>query len=157
MLRYVFSITALLISVTSVGFSVAREEVRCYLGLSSDNCNTTGIKSLSPTQLKPLFKQETQPEAIAPNSLPNNQSTPENPQPQTSTTAKTAGTETATPEQETNWSLTKSNQDDDKFISVEELSRMPNNKPNGHANHSVPSAEEGYVGIPIEVEPYQEP
>ena len=157
MLRYVFSITALLISVTSVGFSVAREEVRCYLGLSSDNCNTAGIKSLSPTQLTPRFEQEKQPEAIAPNSLPDNQPTPENPQSQTPITAKSAETETVTPEQETNWSLTKSNQYDDKFISVEELSRMPNNQPNGNSNHSVPSSAEGYVGVPIEVEPYQEP
>ena len=45
---------------------------------------------------------------------------------------------------------------DSRFISVEELSRIPEKKTNDNLDNLIPSGEEGYVGIPIEVQPLNE-
>lgn len=153
MLKYVFSLTALMVSVAGVGISVAREEIRCYLGLSSEACDSSDIKSSSPT--KPVFNRET----IAPSPTKTEQVTPqvsEQPTSPTSPTVETIKPELDTPKTADVW-VKKRPQDDDKFISVEELSRMPKRELKVNSNPDLPSGEEGYVGIPIEVEPYQEP
>lgn len=49
MLRDVVTTCALLVSVIGIGVSLAREEMRCYLGLQSSKCPPSQIKSASPS------------------------------------------------------------------------------------------------------------
>ena len=151
MFKYFLSMTALMISVAGIGVSLAREEFRCYLGLVSTACQSSEIKSTSPTQKDPsIFNQE-----VTKNSDSNYQEKGEqkpalNAKSSDSLTPK----EFKRPIQDR---LTEEPiESDSKFISVEELSRIPENKPDVNLENSIPSGEEGYVGIPIEVEPFND-
>lgn len=150
MFKYFLSMTALMVSVAGIGVSLAREEFRCYLGLVSDACESSQIKSTSPTKDESILNQE-----FTKNSDSNDQDIP---QPQPSLNAKSS--DTLSPKQsqpEDNNSFVKEAfESDSKFISVEELSRIPKEKKEINVNNSVPSGEEGYVGIPIKVEPFNE-
>ena len=153
MFKYFLPMTALMISTVGVGVSLAREEFRCYLGLSSSVCDSSAVKSTSPSQFKPSFNQKSTQESISPNpeiQEKYNQETPLN--------AKSS--DSFTPDyqvkSENTSAATESFNSDSKFISVEELSRIPEKKPDASFDNSVPSGEEGYVGIPIEVEPFNE-
>ncbi|MGB5772642.1 MAG: hypothetical protein WBM32_22650 [Crocosphaera sp.] len=153
MFKYFLPMTALMISTAGVGVSLAREEFRCYLGLSSSACDSSEVKSASPPEFQPIFNQEATKERIYPNTETQErfeQETPLNAKASDSLTPDYQG------EQEENTSATERINSDSKFISVEELSRIPEKKPDANFNNSVPSGEEGYVGIPIEVEPFNE-
>ncbi|ACB51390.1 hypothetical protein cce_2040 [Crocosphaera subtropica ATCC 51142] len=150
MFKYFLSMTALMVSVAGIGVSLAREEFRCYLGLVSAACDSSQIKSTSPTKGESILNQE-----ITKNSESNHQ---EKANPQPSLNAKSS--DSLLPQnsqQEDNKSSTRETlEDDSKFISVEELSRIPKEKPEVNVDNAVPSGEEGYIGIPIEVEPFNE-
>ena len=49
MLRDIVTTCALFVSVTGIGISLAREEMRCYLGLQSTECPASQMKSASPS------------------------------------------------------------------------------------------------------------
>ncbi|WP_107668103.1 hypothetical protein [Cyanothece sp. BG0011] len=148
MFKYFLSMTALMVSVAGIGVSLAREEFRCYLGLVSAACDAPEIKSTSPNKDDSILNQE-----VTKNSDSNHQ---EKVEPQPSLNAKSA--ETLLPEnsqlKDNTSSVGESVESDSQFISVEELSRIPKEKPDVNVDNSVPSGEEGYVGIPIEVEPF---
>ena len=149
MFKYFLSMTALMVSVAGIGVSLAREEFRCYLGLVSAACNSSEIKSTSPTQKdESILNQE-----VTKNSDVNQQ---ENLKQQPSLNAESS--DILLPQksqQRDNYSSVRETFDSDsKFISVEELSRIPKEKSAVNLDNSVPSGEEGYVGIPIEVEPF---
>ncbi|MDJ0660854.1 MAG: hypothetical protein QNJ42_15410 [Crocosphaera sp.] len=151
MFKYFLSMTALMVSVAGIGVSLAREEFRCYLGLVSAACHSSEMKSTSPTgKGETIFNQE-----VTKNSDSNYQ---EKLEPQPSLNAKSS--DRLLPENseklEKNTSINNTFESDSKFISVEELSRIPEKKPDVKLDNSIPSGEEGYVGIPIEVEPFNE-
>ena len=149
MFKYFLSMTALMVSVAGIGVSLAREEFRCYLGLESAACNSSEIKSTSPTQKnESIFNQE-----VTKNSDVNE---PEKLQPEPSLNAKSSDIllPQKSQEKDAHSSVREGFDSDSKFISVEELSRIPQDKPDVNLDNSVPSGEEGYVGIPIEVEPF---
>ncbi len=134
MFKYFLSMTALMVSVAGIGVSLAREEFRCYLGLSSPECNPSAIKSISPMPIEPKFEQKTTQDNL-----------------EKSTVLKTKSTDSL---EKNHFQKIEKNETDSKFISVEELSRIPENKTETNFEHLVPSREEGYVGIPIEVQPF---
>jgi hypothetical protein len=153
MFKYFLPMTALMISTVGVGVSLAREEFRCYLGLSSSVCDSSEVKSTSPSQTQPSFNQEATTESISPNP-----ETQERFEPETPLNAKSFDSfpQDYQGKPEENSAVTEDINSDSKFISVEELSRIPEKRPDASFDNSVPSGEEGYVGIPIEVEPFNQ-
>lgn len=60
-MRNLLSFLALIISLAGVGISLTREEIRCWVGLSSDACQSSGTlqsPGLTP-QSSPTSRQET--------------------------------------------------------------------------------------------------
>lgn len=146
MFKYFFSMTALMVSVAGIGVSLAREEFRCYLGLVSAACHSSEIQSTSPTEnLESILNQE-----VTKNSESNHQERLEK---EPSLNAKSSDSLTPRKSDKIEKNTFES---DSKFISVEELSRIPEKRPDVNLDNSIPSGEEGYVGIPIEVEPFNE-
>ncbi len=143
MFKYFLSMTALTVSVAGIGVSLAREEFRCYLGLTSPECNPSTIKSISPMPIEPKFEPKVTQEQLE-------QSTP----------LKAKSTDSlernSFKQKENNLTIEQRVNNDSKFISVEELSRIPKNKTEANFDNSVPSVQEDYVGIPIEVQPFNE-
>ncbi|MGK7939549.1 MAG: hypothetical protein AB4062_05225 [Crocosphaera sp.] len=139
MFKYFLSMTALMVSVAGIGVSLAREEFRCYLGLISPECNPSAIKSISPMPIETKFEQK---------------ATQDNLEQSTPLTAKSTNSleKNHFQERENNLTIKQRGDTDTNFISVEELSRIPET----NFDNSVPSGEEGYVGIPIEVQPFNE-
>ena len=151
MFKYFLSMTALMVSVAGIGVSLAREEFRCYLGLKSAACSASEIKSTPPTQKnESIFNQE-----VTENSAVNES---DNVKQQPPLNAKSSDSLLPQESQKQNnpASVRESFESDSRFISVEELSRIPKKKPDVTLDNSIPSGEEGYVGIPIEVEPFNE-
>ncbi|MDJ0731889.1 MAG: hypothetical protein QNJ33_18055 [Crocosphaera sp.] len=151
MFKYFLSMTALMISVAGIGVSLAREEFRCYLGLVSAACHSSEIKSTSPTQqVESILNQE-----VTKNSNFHHQEKIEQ-KPSLNSKSSDSLIPQNYERQEKNTFIKESFESDSKFISVEELSRIPKKKPDVNLDNSVPSGEQGYVGIPIEVEPFNE-
>ncbi|EAZ89944.1 hypothetical protein CY0110_07104 [Crocosphaera chwakensis CCY0110] len=142
--------TALMVSVAGIGVSLAREEFRCYLGLVSAACDSSEIKSTSPTKDDSILNQE-----FTKNSDSHDQEIAE-PQPSLNAKSSESLVPNQSQQEKGNSSVRETFESDSKFISVEELSRIPKEKPESNVDNSVPSGEEGYVGIPIEVEPFNE-
>lgn len=143
MFKYFFSMTALMISVAGIGVSLAREEFRCYLGLSSAECNPSAIKSTSPMPIEQKFEQKATPD-------PAEKSTP------LITKSNDSLEHNSFQKTESDLTIKKEIKPDSKFISVEDLSRIPEKKMETNFDNSLPPKEEGYVGIPIEVQPFNE-
>ncbi len=143
MFKYFLSMTALMVSVAGIGVSLAREEFRCYLGLTSTACQSSEIKSTSPTKVDPISDQE-----ATKNSDSNHQQ-----QLKEKPGLNAKSSDNLLPKK---YSVRETIESDSKFISVEELSRIPEKKPDVNLENSIPSGEEGYVGIPIEVQPFNE-
>ncbi|WP_157464609.1 hypothetical protein [Crocosphaera chwakensis] len=150
MFKYFLSMTALMVSVAGIGVSLAREEFRCYLGLVSAACDSSEIKSTSPTKDDSILNQE-----FTKNSDSHDQEIAE-PQPSLNAKSSESLVPNQSQQEKGNSSVRETFESDSKFISVEELSRIPKEKPESNVDNSVPSGEEGYVGIPIEVEPFNE-
>ncbi|MDJ0601978.1 MAG: hypothetical protein QNJ37_24445 [Crocosphaera sp.] len=151
MFKYFLSMTALMVSVGGIGVSLAREEFRCYLGLVSAACDSSEVKSTSPTKkVESILNQE-----VTKNSDSNHQEKLEQ-QPILNTKSSDSLLPKNSEQQETDTFIKESFESDSQFISVEELSRIPEKKPDVNLDNSTPSGEEGYVGIPIEVEPFKE-
>ena len=142
--------TALMISVAGIGVSLAREEFRCYLGLTSTACQSSEIKSTSPTKVDPISDQE-----ATKNSDSNHQQKFKE-KPNLNAKSSDNVLPKKSEQEGYNSSVRENLESDSKFISVEELSRIPEKKPDVNLENSIPSGEEGYVGIPIEVEPFNE-
>ncbi len=150
MFKYFLSMTALMVSVAGIGVSLAREEFRCYLGLVSAACESSEIKSTSPTKDDSILNQE-----FTKNSDSNDQQKAEPRPPLNAKSSDNLLPQNSQLKDNTS-SVRETFESDSKFISVEELSRIPQEKPEVNVDNSVPSGEEGYVGIPIEVEPFYE-
>ena len=146
MFKYFISMTALMVSVAGIGVSLAREEFRCYLGLASAACQSSEIKSTSPTKVESISDQET-----SKNSDSNHQQKLDKAPP-----LNAKSSDSVLPKKSVNPSVGETFDSDSKFISVDELSRIPEKKTQVNLDNSVPSGEEGYVGIPIGVEPFNE-
>ncbi|MGK7881700.1 MAG: hypothetical protein AB4060_16605 [Crocosphaera sp.] len=148
MFKYFISMTALMVSVAGIGVSLAREEFRCYLGLASAACQSSENKSTSPTEVDAISDQkDTQ------NSDSNYQEKLEK---KPTFNAKYSDGLREFSREDRNAPVRETFDSDSKFISVEELSRIPEKKPNVNLDNLVTSGEEGYVGIPIEVQPFNE-
>ena len=151
MFKYFLSMTALMVSVAGIGVSLAREEFRCYLGLASAACNSSEMKSTSPTErVESIFNQE-----VTKNSDSNHQEKLEQ-QPSLNAKSSDSLLPQNSKKSEKDTFIKDTFESDSKFISVEELSRIPEKKTDVKLDNSIPSGEEGYVGIPIEVEPFNE-
>ncbi|ACK72478.1 conserved hypothetical protein [Gloeothece citriformis PCC 7424] len=59
-MKNLMTVVALMISVTGVGVSLAREEVRCYLGLSSSACHSTPESLSSPQKANSTPSSQTE-------------------------------------------------------------------------------------------------
>ncbi|MEA5508952.1 hypothetical protein VB715_04170 [Crocosphaera sp. UHCC 0190] len=158
MFKYFLPMTALVVSVTGVGISLAREEIRCYLGLSSAACHTSEVKSVSPSPLKPLFNHKPIQETIAPNNHQESQVNLENSETKTSSEVNSSEPEKqdVTTTQDMNTASSEDKMSESKFIPVEELSAVKERQPPVNYDNSSSASPEETVGIPIEVEPYQE-
>ncbi|MEA5536521.1 hypothetical protein [Crocosphaera sp. XPORK-15E] len=159
MFKYFLPMTALVISVTGVGVSLAREEVRCYLGLSSAACHTSEVKSVSPSPLKPLFNHKPIQETIAPNNHQESQVSPETSETQNSSEVNSSESEKQdlTTTQDMNTASSEEKKSESKFIPVEELSAIKESQPPANSDNFSSVSPEETVAIPIEVQPYQEP
>ena len=146
MFKYLISMTALMVSVAGIGVSLAREEFRCYLGLASAACKSSEVKSTSPTKVDAISGQK-DPQNSDSNYQEKLEKIP-------SVNAKSS--ESVLPKKSGNPSVRETLDSDSRFISVEELSRIPEKKTNDNLDNLIPSGEEGYVGIPIEVQPLNE-
>ncbi|WP_446718046.1 hypothetical protein [Crocosphaera sp. Alani8] len=143
--------TALMISVTGIGISLAREEFRCYLGLVSAACNPSEINSTSPTEND---------ESISNQEVTRNSESHHHEAVETKSTFNAKPSDSLSPKklqnENQNTPAKETLESDSKFISVEELSRIPAEQPDVDLYNTVPPGNEGYVGIPIEVEPFNE-
>ncbi|MDJ0510412.1 MAG: hypothetical protein QNJ64_14325 [Crocosphaera sp.] len=141
MFKYFLSMTALMVSVAGIGVSLAREEFRCYLGLSSPECNSSATKSISPMPIETKFEKK---------------ATQDNLETSTELTPKSTDSLENIYIQETEQKviIEEGVKPNSKFISVEELSSIPENKTEANFDSPVSSGEDAYVGIPIEVQPF---
>jgi hypothetical protein len=151
-IKDLLTVFALVVSVSSVGVSLAREEVRCYLGLQSTECHPTNIKSdsLDKAIIKPISNDNSD----------------------TNANDNTTKTLPPTVENSPEKPVTEDNKTDSKTINytspVEEISRSqsipvepvsPDQE--SHQNdpltdNSSSSVKEESAGIPIQVQPFQE-
>ncbi|GBF78748.1 hypothetical protein [Aphanothece sacrum] len=138
------TVVALVISASSVGLSLAREEVRCYLGLQSTECSPNNIKSdsLDKAIIKPIInhKSDTNHNKNTNGNLPQ--------------TVETYQRKTVTEDNKTE------SQPINSTRSSEEISRsqsIPVEPPTPEKEtHQTDLIKEESVGIPIEVQPFQE-
>ncbi len=162
MVRDVLTACALLVSVTGIGVSLAREEMRCYLGLQSTECSKSEVKVLSP---KSSSDQETSPTTEI--SSPNSDFESRN---NIKTLTKTPKPLFSEQEPSPNYNNPEISQPNmiNSSPSVDEISRgetlqVPSFGESSHSkneqtvpNNSPLFTEEEPEGIPIKVEPFQE-
>ncbi|ACK67968.1 conserved hypothetical protein [Rippkaea orientalis PCC 8801] len=169
MLRDVITTCALLVSVTGIGVSLAREEMRCYLGLQSAECPPTQVRSVfrgSEPQTNPTTQQsERQSES---NHDIKSLTKILNPLP--TEAEKSEGDSATSGESSSNTNQTETEQTNqvESVSPVNEISQsqssstepnIPENSPPVEAtstNNSPSSSEEKPFGIPIKVEPFQQ-
>ncbi len=82
-MRDVLTVLALAISLSGIAVSLAREEVRCYMGLQSNECQATQPKFPQLPKIPSLSQEDTQPAATEPPSI-QPQEEPSNPSPDAS-------------------------------------------------------------------------
>lgn len=149
MIRDMLAMTALIVSVTGIGVSLAREEVRCYLGLSSTACESLENKSASPFHLQQTTNK---PPENKPSDTPTTEPIlPENENSPSQTSSARESLPTLNPVDAAEIPSTEGELSISQPMPTEPLSETI------ESENSPVSYPEETVSIPIKVEPYQEP
>ncbi len=129
-MRNILTVIALLVSVSGIGVSLAREEMRCFLGLSDVNCNSANNNSPSQVRVSPSSQPPTQMKTEE-----NIETQPEN-QTATQPETKPSPTELSKREKNTTDSLLETEPVKTKPQTVVEVSPQPSEVSNNHQSQS---------------------